>query len=102
MNVVFQFFLADEQNGAIPQPLENCPTVASFFDEAMTAWGALSEEQYQPRMAAVKVIIEGVSLPIVILWRNKEGFDRMMATVLEQAALKPTKLSVEVRCFKKG
>ncbi|MCJ1465960.1 hypothetical protein MMC07_004579 [Pseudocyphellaria aurata] len=101
-DVVFHFFLADEQHGAIPQPLENCPTMTSFFDEALAAWGALSEEHYQPRMAAVKVIIEGISLPIVVLWRNKEGFERMIATVLEQAALKPTKLSVEVRCFKKG
>lgn len=67
----------------------------------MTALGALRKKQYQPRMAAVKVIIEGVILPIVILWGKKEGFERMIATVLEQA-LKPTKISVKVRCFKKG
>lgn len=101
-DVIFHFFLADEHHGAIPQPFQNCQTMSSFFDEALAAWGTLSEEQHQLRMVAVKVIIEGVSRPIVVLWRNKEGFERMMETVLKQAAAQQTELNVEVRCFKKG
>lgn len=104
-NVVFQFFLADERHGAIPQPLANCATMSSFFDGALAAWGALDEEPphlLQARIAAVNVIIEDLARPIVVLWRNKEGFERMMETVLEQAdETKKTKLNVEVRCFKR-
>lgn len=101
-NVIFHFFLAEEHHGAIPQPLERCETMDSFFDEARAAWGALGEEQHQSRMVAVKVIIEGVSWPVVVLWRNKEGFERMMGTVLKQAAEKQLELNVQVHCFKKG
>lgn len=76
--------------------------MTSFLEEAQASWGALGEEQPQPRMIAVKVIMEGVGRPIVILWRNQDGFERMMATVLEQAADRQTKLNVEGRCFKRG
>ncbi|MCJ1468113.1 hypothetical protein MMC07_006741 [Pseudocyphellaria aurata] len=101
-DVIFHFFLADEAHGAIPHPLENCDTMSSFFDEALAAWGALGEDQLQPRMAAVKVSMEGISRPVVVLWRNKEGFSRMMDMVREQAAEKQSKFHVEVRCFKRG
>lgn len=101
-DVIFHFFLANEDHGAIPQPFEHCGTMSSFFDEALAAWGALGEDQPQPRMAAVKVIMEGIGRPTVVLWRNKEGFSRMMDMVLEQAAEKQTKFNVEVRCFKRG
>ena len=48
------------------------------------------------------MIIEGVRRLIVVLWRDKDGFKTMLDTVLEQAAGKQTKLSVEVRCFQRG
>lgn len=99
--VIFHFFLEDEQHGAISQPLRNCQTMSSFFDEALAAWATLSEEQHQVRMVAVKVLVQDVSRPIVVLWRNKEGWERMMNTVRKQAAEKPTVLDVEVRCFQK-
>lgn len=101
-DVIFHFYLADKNHGAIPQPLECCTTTDSFFDEALAAWSTLSEEQYQPRIIAVKVIIEGISRPIAILWKNEEGFERMINTVLEQAAGKHMKLNVEVYCLKRG
>lgn len=83
--------------------MENCETMNSFFDEALAAWGTLGEDQNQPRMIAVKVIIEGVGLPLVVLWRNKDGFERMMATVRKQAAAgKLAELNVQVRCLKRG
>lgn len=47
-------------------------------------------------------MIEDVCLLIVVLWRNKEGFEGMMNVVLEQAAGRQTKLIVEVHCFKRG
>lgn len=76
--------------------------MSSFFDEALAAWGALGEEQHQQRMAAVKMIIEGVRRLIVVPWRDEDGFKTMLDTVLEQAAGKQTKLNVEVRCFQRG
>lgn len=100
-NVTFHFFLADEQHGAIPKPLESCENMDLFFDEALAAWGALREEQPQPPMIAVKVIIKDFTRPIVVLWRNLESFDSMMDTIHEQAAGKPTKLNVDVHCFSK-
>lgn len=76
--------------------------MCSFFDEALAAWGTLSEEQDQVRMVAVKVIIEGLRRPIIVLWRNKEAWERMMNTALKKAAEKQTELHVELRCFMKG
>lgn len=102
MAVTFHFFLADEQNGAIPQSFDSCKSSDSFFDEALAAWGTLGEEQHPPRMSAVNVTIERVRRPIFVLWKHDEGFERMMKTVLEQAAEKQTKLNVEVRCIKRG
>lgn len=75
--------------------------MSSFFDEAPAAWATLSEEQYQVRMVAVQVLVEDLRRPIVVLWRNQEGWERMMNTVRKQAAEKQTELDVEVRCFKK-
>lgn len=108
-NVIFHFFLADEKYGAVPQPLKNCETVHSFFDAALAAWGALvmsSAHQHQPQhhmMAAAQVVVEGFTRPIVVFWRNKEGFEAMMETVLKQAAVEGNQtelsLTVEVRCL---
>lgn len=100
-NIVFIFFLADELQGAIAKPLESCKTISSFSEQALAAWRALSEEQHQPRMIVVRVITQGVGLPIAVLWDNKESFERMMDIVLEQAAGKQTILNVEVLCFKR-
>ncbi|MCJ1467849.1 hypothetical protein MMC07_006474 [Pseudocyphellaria aurata] len=95
--VIFHFFLADEQNGAIPLPFDHCKSVDSFFDEAQAAWGTLGEEQHPPRMSAVNVAIERVRRPIFVLWKNDEGFERMMKMISEQAAKKQTKLNVEAQ-----
>lgn len=100
-NVIFQFFLANEHHGVVPQAFENCETMGSFFDKALASWGALGEERHQPRMAAVKVTIEGMSRPMVVLWRDQESFKTMMDMVLEQAAGKQKNLNVEVRCYKR-
>ncbi|MCJ1465953.1 hypothetical protein MMC07_004572 [Pseudocyphellaria aurata] len=103
-NVLFQFYLANEEDGAIHQPLENCRTVTSFFDEAVAAWGTLGDHaQHQPCMAAAKISIPDVIVPMVLPWRSKDSFDRMMATVLQRAAaLDQTEvLHVGVRCLAK-
>lgn len=68
-NVNFHLFLADENHGAILKPLEKCNTMSSFFDEALSAWGTLEMTQQQPRMIAVKVSIENVRRPIVVMER---------------------------------
>lgn len=102
-NIKFHFFLANEQHGAILKSLEKCNTMSSFFDEAQEAWDASGEEQHQARMTAVKVIIEDVSRPMFILWRDQEGYEGMMDAIQEQAAGRPKSLNVEIRChFKRG
>lgn len=100
-DVKFRFFLADEQHGAIHKALEKCGTMSSFFDEALAAWGTLGEEHHPTRMIGVKVMIQDVSQPIFVLWRNKEGFEGMMDTISKQAGRKQTQLDVEVHCYKR-
>ena len=50
----------------------------------------------------VKVTIEGVMRPIVVLWDNEDGYERMLEAILSQFRTKPGKLNVEVRAIKFG
>lgn len=97
---MFQFFLENETYSAIAKSFEQCKTMASFFDEAFAAWAALGQPDQQPRMLAVKAVVEGQPRPILVLWRNKEGFDRMVDVILKEAVGKEV-LNVEIRCIRK-
>lgn len=101
-HVVFQFLLADESNGAIPKPLNQCDTVTAFFDEAIAAWGALDGAEQYPKMVAVTVALDSVSRPIVVPWRNKGVFDTMVAAVIRASRGRLQGLEVEVRCKRAG
>ena len=100
-NVMFQFFPADENYGAIAKSFAQCATLGAFFKEASTAWGALGEPDQQPRMIAVKAVVEGQPRPILVLWRSKEGFIRMIDVILKEAVGKEV-LNVEIRCVRKA
>ena len=100
MSAVFHFFLSDETLGAIPKLLAECAIPDTFFNEARLAYNVLGGPNGGVRLLAVKVIIEGVARPIVLLWDNEKGFDRMMEAIAREAARRAGDLNVEVRCIK--
>lgn len=56
-------------------------------------------------MVVVKVVVEGLTRPtrpIIVMWRNADGFGKMIDMVIAEAAKKQTPLDVEVRCFERG
>ncbi len=101
-NVVFHFFLSDESFGAIPKLFAQCATPKTFFDEANAAWHALSKPNEKSRLLGVKVIIEGVTRPIVLLWDSVDGFERMVEIISSEMVGRTGNMNVEVRCIKLG
>ena len=101
-NIVFHFFLSNETFGAIPKLFTQCATPKSFFEVAHSAWRALGEARDGTRLLGVKVVIEGVTRPIVVLWENEDGFERMMDAISNEMVGRVGNLDVEVRCIELG
>lgn len=101
-NIVFHFFLSSESFGAIPKIFAQCATPECFFKEAKAAYHALGKSTDKSRLLGVKVTIEGVTRPIVVLWKSKDGFERMVEAISNQRAGQAGNLNVEVRCIKLG
>ena len=98
--ITFHFFLSNALLGAIPKEFAHCNTVTSFFDEALAAWGIMGGQERNAVMAAVSVVLVGVTWPMVIPWRNKDGFETMLEIVTKAAVEKREALDVEVRCLR--
>ena len=102
-NVTFHFFLSDGSFGAIPKLFPQCATPDAFFQEARFAWHFLDDESDKgARLLGVKVVIEGVARPIVLLWGSEDGYERMVEAVRSQIARTDGGLNVEVRCIRMG
>lgn len=100
--IVFHFFLSKEGIGAIPKLFAQCATPKSFFKEAQAAYHALGKSTDKSRLLGVKVSIEGVMRPIVILWESKDGFERMVEAMANEMVGRMGNLNVEVRGIKMG
>lgn len=100
--IVFHFFLSDESFGAIPKLFVQCATPKSFFNEAHSAWHVLGETSDQARLLGVKVSIEGITRPVVVIWESKDGFKRMVEAISNETVGRTQNLNVEVRCIKLG
>ncbi len=96
-NIVFHFFLSNEDFGAIPKLFIDCATPASFFNEAKSAWHAIRAQSKETWLMGVKVTIEGVMRPIMVLWENEDGYERMLEAISDELLGKAGKLNVEVR-----
>lgn len=93
------FFLADANHGAIVKNFNSCKTMTSFFKEALTAYNTLGDTL--PNMVAVKVVIDDISRPMIVLWKDKEGFANMLDAISEAAEGHTGVLNVEVTCLMK-
>ena len=99
-NVIFHFFLSKESLGAIPKLFAQCATPHEFFHEARQAWHILGGPDDGARLLGVKVVIEGVARPIVLLWDSTDGFERMVEAITKEVEGKIDSLNVEVSCIK--
>ena len=99
-NVIFHFFLSKESLGAIPKLFAQCATPHEFFHEARQAWHILGGPDDGARLLGVKVVIEGVARPIVLLWDSTDGFERMVEAITKEVEGKTDSLNVEVSCIK--
>lgn len=100
--IVFHFFLSNEGFGAIPKLFAQCATPKCFFKEAKAAYHALGKSTDKSRLLGVKVTIEGVTRPIVILWESEDGFERMVEAMVNEVVGRIGNLNVEVRGIKMG
>ncbi len=100
--IVFHFFLSNEGFGAIPKLFAQCATPKCFFKEAKAAYHALGKSTDKSRLLGVKVTIEGVTRPIVILWESEDGFERMVEAMANEVVGRIGNLNVEVRGIKMG
>ena len=99
----FQFLLADENLGAISKSSDQCSSSSAFFDEALAAFNIVGKELVYSPMAGVKVLIDSsAGRPIFVPWRDKEGYDEMMQTVMDEARGRTNKLNIEVTCVPKS
>ncbi|MCJ1232047.1 hypothetical protein MMC12_008728, partial [Toensbergia leucococca] len=103
-NVTFQFYPSDPSFDAVPKIPSQCQTPASFFDEALMAWGMLGGDDQHSRLAAVSVAVEGLKRRILVPWRSHEGYEGMMEALTEAVDRKKGKgrLDVEVKCIKRA
>ena len=101
-NIRFQFFVSDQNFGAIEKSFDQCVTLSSFFDEALSAWGVIGGRGNSIIMAGVTVVIKSIPRPIFVLWRNKEGFERLMESIRKESVGRGEGLEIEVRCRPEG
>ena len=100
--VVFHFFLSNADLGAIPKDLTHCNTLDLFFDEAFAAWNILGDGGINTRMSAVSVTTLTSEWPIVIPWKNKDSFERMLEIVNNLTMGKTEPVHAKVKCIESG
>ena len=99
-NAVFHYLLSDESLGAVQKSLAQSCDVTSFFSSAFEAWSLLKKGCKQTTMSGVSVNFESCVRPIVVLWRDAQGFETMLEKVALAANAKGGILDVEIRCIK--
>ena len=98
--ITFRFFSSNPSFGAVPQRLSQCTTAVSFFDEAFMAWCIFGGEEQNSRIGGVSIAYEGMKVPMIVPWRNNDGFERMVEEISEAALAWKGRLDVQVKCIK--
>ena len=100
-NTTIHFFLSKKDLGAIPRELQKCMTLEKFFAEALAAWRELEPESSTPGFVSVK--FDWRSIPMVVRWRDAEGFKMMLEAIAGASCWqKPDgRCNVEVRSVKR-
>ena len=97
-DVKFLFFVSDESCGAIEKSFDQCESLRSFFDEAISAWDTIGGHGRSLPMAGVSIAIKPLPRSIFVPWCNKEGFERLMESISKESMAMGKNLEVEVRC----
>jgi len=98
----FHFFLSDPALGAIHKLASDCSTAELFFEAALASFKITCYQGEELKIAAVGVSWKGAIWPVVIRWKDAEGFGRMVSTVGRMAAASTSAsqdFEVEVRCI---
>lgn len=100
-SVVFHFFLSNENLGAVPAAFSQCNSLTQFFSQAEAAWSILDVDDEKSRMSGVSVTFDGLDWPLIVPWRNSQGFNRMMEAIETAKDAGTGVLLVKVHCIRK-
>ena len=99
--VTFFFFAGDKNFGALPASMKQCKAAKSFFDKATLALSLSSGRVNENSVRAVTVAIDGFDWPLVIPWRDADGFRIMMQKVGDHVSQGCESLNIKVTCIAK-
>ena len=99
--VTFFFFAGHQDFGALPASMKQCKTAKSFFDKSALALSLSSGRMNEHSVRAVTVAIDGFDWPLVIPWRDADGFRIMMQTVGDHVSQGRESLNIKVTCIAK-
>lgn len=99
--VTFFFFVGDQDFGALPVSMKQCKAAKSFFDKAAFVLSLSSGHVNEKSVRAVTVLIDGFDWPLVIPWRDADGFRIMMQKVGDQVSPGLEVLNIKVTCIAK-
>lgn len=77
----FHFFVSDSSLGAIRKEASACDTAELFFEAALASFKITCQQGEEPVVAAVKVSWRRATWPMVVRWKDAEGFKVMMSTI---------------------
>ena len=99
--VTFYFFAGEENFGALPASMKQCKTAKSFFDKSALALSLSSGRSNEHSVRAVTVAIDGFDWPLVIPWRDADGFRIMLQQVGDHVSQGRESLNIKVTCIAK-
>lgn len=99
--VTFFFFAGHQDFGALPASMKQCKAAKSFFDKAALALSLSSGRVNENSVRAVTVAIDGFDWPLVIPWRDSDGFRIMMQKVGDHVSQGRESLNIKVTCIAK-
>ena len=85
----------------MPATFGQCSTSGDFFDHAASALALFDGQTVESSVVGVNVLIEGQDWPMVLPWRNLEGFQSMMEVTKSTNEKHEDDLNVRVRCIMK-
>lgn len=97
----FFFFAGGQDFGALPASMKQCKAPKSFFDKAALALSLSSGRLNENSVRAVTVAIDGFDWPLVIPWRDADGFRIMMQKVGDHVSQGRENLNIKVTCIAK-
>ena len=96
--IIFHFFLADENLGAIPVSLDQITSSAQFFKQAELAW-KLMDGGTSTRISGVSISITGLKWPLVVPWKDANSYKQIMEAIENAKAPDKGDVTVKVKCI---